>query len=131
MSNEKSDKIFGEIRDELDLLITNLKSDIFDKQQNRKDYNTLLNKYNQLQEEISFISSEKQILQKELNKKMHQDKEIINEIKSENENLNQELNKKNIMNKKIYAENNTIYQTLESKSLENKNLNNKIIVRFK
>ena len=113
-------------QDDLDMLITRLRSEIFEKQQNGKDYNALEGKFLQLKNDISIISKEKLRLQNELAQSINKGKEVISTMQMENENLKQELNEKNLANKKLYEENNNIYQALESKTLENKNLHGKI-----
>ena len=66
LSTNKNCK-FDNLND-LDLMIANLKSDIFEKQQNEKDYCALESKFNQLQNDIKFISDQKIYLQNELEK---------------------------------------------------------------
>ena len=123
--SKRADYLY-ENQDELDMLITKLRSEIFEKQQNGKDYNALEGKFLQLKNDISIISKEKIRLQNELVQNINKGKEVIASMQTENENLKQELNEKNLANKKIYEENNNIYQALESKTLENKNLHGKI-----
>ena len=115
-----------ENQDDLDMLITKLRSEIFEKQQNGKDYNALEGKFLQLKNDISIISKEKLRLQNELAQSINKGKEVISTMQTENENLKQELNEKNLANKKLYEENNNIYQALEAKTLENKDLHGKI-----
>ena len=90
-----------ESQDEYDMLITKLKSEIFERQQNGKDYNALEGKFRQLKNEISLIGKEKLRLQNELSQSVKEGNEIISTMQTENENLNQELNDKNLAKKKI------------------------------
>ena len=113
-------------QEQLDLLISNLKSELFEKEQNRKDYNILENNYNKLKEEILYISNEKQKIKNKYSKSINEDNNIINKYQTENENINEELNKKNLLNKKLYEENNEMYQILESKAFEKKKYIDKI-----
>ena len=122
----KRNDLIYENQDDLDMLITKLKSEIFEKQQNGKDYNALEGRFLQLKNDISLISKEKIRLQNELAQSVNEGKDIISSMQTENENLMQELNEKNLDNKKLYEENNNIYQALEAKTLENKNLHGKI-----
>ena len=122
----KRPEFIYENQDDTDMLITKLKSDIFEKQQNAKDYNSLENKFIQLKNDIAIINKEKMRLSNELNQSMNEGKEIIASMQVDNENLKQELNEKNLANKKLYEENNNIYQALEAKTLENKNLHGRI-----
>ena len=113
-------------QEQLDLLISNLKSELFEKEQNRKDYNILENNYNKLKEEILYISNEKQKIKNKYSKSINEDNNIINKYQTDNENINEELNKKNLLNKKLYEENNEMYQILESKAFEKKKYIDKI-----
>ena len=112
--------------DELDLMITNLKSEIFEKQQNGKDYCALENKFHQLQNEIQILSDQKLQLEQELSQSKNSGNKQITNFRTENENIMSELNEKNLLNKKIYGDNNNLYQTLEATSCENKKLREKI-----
>ena len=113
-------------QEQLDLIISNLKSELFEKEQNRKDYNILENNYNKLKEEILYISNEKQKIKNKYSKSINEDNNIINKYQTDNENINEELNKKNLLNKKLYEENNEMYQILESKAFEKKKYIDKI-----
>lgn len=113
-------------QEQLDLLISNLKSELFEKEQNRKDYNILENNYNKLKEEILYISNEKQKIKNKYSKSINENNNIINKYQTDNENINEELNKKNLLNKKLYEENNEMYQILESKAFEKKKYIDKI-----
>ena len=64
-------------QDDLDMLITKLRSEIFEKQQNGKDYNALEGKFLQLKNDISIISKEKLRLQNELAQSINKGKEVI------------------------------------------------------
>ena len=122
----KRNEFLYENQEDLDTLLTKLKSEIFERQQNSKDYNALEGKFRQLKNDIAFIGKEKLRLQNELAKSVNEGNEIISSMQTENENLKQELNEKNSENKKLYEENNNIYQALEAKTLENKNLHGRI-----
>ena len=119
---KRNNDFLYENQDDLDMMITKLKSEIFEKQQNGKDYNALEGKFRQLKNEISLINKEKMRLQNELAQSINEGNEVISSMQTENENLKQELNNKNLENKKLYEENNNIYQALESKTLQNKDL---------
>ena len=86
-----------ENQDDLDMLITKLRSEIFEKQQNGKDYNALEGKFLQLKNDISIISKEKLRLQNELAQSINKGKEVISTMQTENENLKQK--KKNLKKK--------------------------------
>ena len=100
-------------QDEMDLLVTKLEIDIFEKEQSAKDYNILENKYNKIKKEIDFILNEKKRLKNDFYKSINEGKILINKIKYENDNLKEHLNNKNEKNKKLYENNNNLYQSLE------------------
>ena len=91
-----------EVQDELDSMITNLKAEIFEKQQSAKDYCALEAKINKLQNEICFISDQKICLEHEIAKSNNDGNALIANLRAENENLMSDLNEKNILNKKLY-----------------------------
>ena len=112
--------------DELDLMITNLKSEIFEKQQNGKDYCALENKFRQLQNDIQILADQKLRLEQELAESKNNGNLRISNYRAENENIMSELNEKNLLNKKTYGDNNNLYQTLEGISCENQKLHEQI-----
>ena len=81
-------------QDEMDLLVTKLEIDIFEKEQSAKDYNILENKYNKIKKEIDFILNEKKRLKNDFYKSINEGKILINKIKYENDNLKEHLNNK-------------------------------------
>ena len=105
-------------QDEMDLLVTKLEIDIFEKEQSAKDYNILENKYNKIKKEIDFILNEKKRLKNDFYKSINEGKILINKIKYENDNLKEHLNNKNEKNKKLYENNNNLYQSLEDETLK-------------
>ena len=115
-----------ESQDELDLMITHLKTEIFEKEQSAKDYCTLENKLKQLQNEIQCLSEQKLCLEKELNKSINSGDISIANAKKDNENLMNKLKEINTLNKKLYGDNNNLYQVLEGKACEAENLKKKI-----
>ena len=111
---------------EFNTILTKLKAEVFGKEQSRKDYNALENRYQQLKNEISIISSDKNRIENELSKKINKGEKLIKKIKIENETLNNEINKKNLENKKLFDDNNNLYQALESNTIKNKKFHSKI-----
>ena len=107
---------------ELDCVLSNLKSELFEKQQNVKDYCALEAKFIQLQNDLKMLSDEKNCLECELCRVGDEGNKLICNLKVENENLKNELNEKNSMNKKLYGDNNNLFQVLEGKTNDNQNL---------
>ena len=108
--------------DELDCMIASLKSELFEKQQNVKDYCALESKCVQLQNDIQAVCDAKNRLECELCCTGEQGNKLIFSLRTENENLKNELNQKNTLNKKLYGDNNNLFQALEGKTCDNQNL---------
>ena len=103
-------------RDNKDNLINKLKSQVFDLEQNAKDYNILQAKCKQLANETSILEEEKIRLEYELKQKTQNSNKIISELQTEKENLQNTLNEKLITNKTLFNDNNNLFQTLEEKN---------------
>ena len=103
---------------EKDLIISQLKANIFELELREKDYNILNDKVHQLQYEIAKLNDCK--LQLECEKKMKDDcfNKSLCELKGENENLQLSFNEKLKYNKNIYSENNTLGKQIECKDEE-------------
>ena len=104
-------------------ILSKLKVQVFEKDQNKRNYNTLLCKFHQLQEEfgkICEIKKSHEIALKQLEADQR-NKDII-ELKNRNENLFNDLNERIAMNKKLYSENNSLFHELELKAGENQDL---------
>ena len=107
---------------EMDCIISNLKSELFEKRQNAKDFCALEAKVLQLQKDIDILNDQKKILECQIFQAGKEGDQMICELKNKNENLKNELNEKNIKNKKLYGENNNLFQALEGKTNDNQNL---------
>ena len=104
-------------------ILSKLKVQVFEKDQNKRNYNTLLCKFHQLQDELEKICEIKkshEIALKQLEGDQR-NKDII-ELKNRNENLFNDLNERIVMNKKLYSENNSLFHELEVKASENQDL---------
>ena len=105
-----------------DTLINQLKTQIFDLEQNARDYISLQTKCKKLANEANVLNEEKNRLEFELKQKTQNSEKIINELQSEKENLQNALEEKLITNKTLYNDNNNLFSTLESKNQEVENL---------
>ena len=108
-------------------IISKLKVQVFEKDQNKRNYNSLLCKFHQLQDEFGKIceikkSHEIALQQLEADQR---NKDII-DLKNRNENLFNDLNERIAMNKKLYSENNSLFHELEIKASENQDLQDHI-----
>ena len=111
---------------ELDCIITKLKAELFEKQQNAKDYCSLEAKVIQLQNEIKCLCDEKKCLECELCRAEDEGNKLLCNLRIENCNLKNELNEKNCLNKKLYGDNNSLFQVLEGKTCDNQNLQDQV-----
>jgi chromosome segregation ATPase len=108
---------------EKDALISQLKAEIFEKEQNEKDFNLLQSKFRNLQNELQILSECKLHLEYELRTQTDCGNKNVSDLKIQNENLLNELNEKIALNKKLYNDNNNLFRALESKTAENQDLN--------
>ena len=105
-----------------EVLINQLKTQIFDLEQKARDYSTLQTKCKQLANQVFSLSEEKNRLEFELKQKAENDEKIIYELQSEKENLENTLNEKLETNKTLYNDNNNLFSSLESKNKELENM---------
>ena len=109
-------------------ILSNLKNQLFVKNQNRKNYVSLLAKYGKLQEDLEKLIQLRN--QQEIILRQQQNDErniLINELKNKNYDLSNQLNEQIAMNTKLYNENNILFKELESIKNENKELLETII----
>lgn len=103
--------------------ISQLKVQVFEKDQNKKNYRNLLSMFNNLQGELAKILEQKKHHEIALQQfEVDERNQAISELKIKNENLFNELNNKIILNKKLYSENNSLFRELEAKSIQNEDL---------
>ena len=108
-------------------ILSQLKVQVFEKDQNRRNYNNLLGKFKKLQQELEKIAQIKERNEIALNQ-LEGDKrnQEIADLRNKNENLFNELNERIALNKKLYSENNNLFHELESKTSENQDLQDHI-----
>jgi chromosome segregation ATPase len=108
-------------------MLSKLKVQVFELDQNKRNYQNLMAKYKQLECELAKVSDLKnrhEIALQQIDTDQR-NKDIL-ELKCKNENLFNDLNEKIATNKKLYSENNNIFHELEAKTLENQNLQDNI-----
>jgi len=111
---------------ELDCILSNLKAELFEKQNNAKDFCALQSRFIQLQNDIKALTQEKNCLECQLNLVGEEGSKKICDLRTENECLKNELNEKNSMNKKLYGDNNNLFQVLEGETNDNHNLKDQV-----
>ena len=103
--------------------LSQLKVQVFEKDQNKKNYRNLLSMFNNLQGELAKIAEQKRRHEIALQQiETDERNQAISELKIKNENLFNELNHKIVLNKKLYSENNSLFRELEAKSIQNEDL---------
>ena len=108
-------------------ILSNLKNELFSKNQNRQNYISLLAKYGKLQEDLEKLIQMRN--QQEISLRQQQNDErniLINDLKNKNYDLSNQLNEQITMNTKLYNENNILFKELEKIKSENKDLYEKI-----
>ena len=109
-------------------MLSNLKIQVFAKDQDKKDFQNLLSQYKNLQAEIAKISDQKKQHEMSLAQLESDERNnIIIDLKNKNENLFNELNEKIALNKKLYNENNKLFQELEAQTSQGDALQDQIV----
>lgn len=103
---------------EKDIVISQLKAQVFELQQNEKNFNSLSLKVRSLQNDANILSEEKLRLEYELKQRSEMSDKQILELRQANENLQLELSEKVQVNKKLFADNNSFYRVLEARNAE-------------
>ena len=107
-------------------LINQLKSRIFDLEQNEKNYQALSNSHVQLQTSYQQLNDEKLRSDYENKQKAEIQNKTINDLRSDNENLQMILNEKININKKLYSDNETLQNQHEAANNGVATLNSKL-----
>lgn len=110
-----------------DYLISQLKSEIFEREQNKKCYDDLECKFRQLQNDLQALHDVNTHLECEIRQLTDKGNKDIADIRNDNENLLNELNEKIALNKKLYCDNNNLFHELEDKTNQNQNLHDEIL----
>ena len=110
----------------IDSTISNLKSRLFDLEQQEKDHNALKQKLSQLKNQFQLLTSTKNKLEQELKQKDDSYNQKICNLRSENENLQLSYNEKLSSNKKLFTENDLLEKEIEEKDNELNELRNKL-----
>ena len=105
------------------LKISQLKSQIYQLDEDEKKYNELLQKYNQKKNEYELTNEAKLRLEYELKQKNEATNKILNDLKAQNVELCNELKDKDCINQKLLADNQNLYRNLEDRKTENENFN--------
>ena len=110
----------------LDSTISNLKSRLFDLEQQEKDHNALKAKLSQLRSQFQLLTSTKNKLEQELKQRDDSYNQRIGNLRGENENLQSTYNEKLSLNKKLFTENDALEKEIEARDAEINDLKDKL-----
>ena len=110
----------------IDSTISNLKSRLFDLEQQEKDRNALAQKLAQLKKDFQILTSTKNKLEQELKQKDDSYNQRICSLRSDNENMQLSYNEKLALNKKLFTENDALEKEIEQRDNELNDLRNKL-----
>lgn len=111
---------------EKDKVISRLKANIYELEQQEKDYESLKQKFRQLQTDYSLLNEAKLRIEFDLKQSKENFSAQLCELRNDNETLNQTLTEKLTCNKKLYADNETLAKQLDLKTQENLELISKL-----
>lgn len=109
------------------MLIAQLKSQIFEYEQNEKNFNNLHSKFRALQNDFDLVSEEKLRLEYELKQRVESSSKQIAELRGEKEASQNNLNEKLTLNKKLFNDNNNLFRTLENRNAEIEALSSQLV----
>ena len=105
--------------EEKDLIISQLKAEIFEKEQTDKNYAILQSQFRNLQNEFYLLCETKLHIEYELRSKEDHTLTAIEQLHMKNQKLISELNDKINLNKKLFIDNENLYRILQLKNSEN------------
>lgn len=111
---------------EKDVIISKLKSHVFDLEQQERDLEALSKRYNQLQRDFDLLNENKRRLECELKQRDDTYNQKICNLRGENENLQISHNEKMSLNKKLFGDNENLAKTIDCKCSEIQDLTNKV-----
>ena len=108
------------------MLISQLKSKIFELELHEKDYDVLNERYKQLKLDYASLNENKNLLEREKDRREEEYNKIIGDLQCENENLQIGFNDKLSKNKNCFSQNSVLQKQLELKDNEICNLTQKL-----
>ena len=103
---------------EKDMLISQLKSKIFELELHQKDYDVLNERFKQLKIDFASLNDSKNLLEVEKDKREEEYNRIMGDLQCENENLQIGFNDKLTKNKNCFSQNSILQKQLEIKDNE-------------
>jgi len=103
---------------EKDMLISQLKSKIFELELHQKDYDVLNERFKQLKIDFASLNDSKNLLELEKDKREEEYNRVIGDLQCENENLQIGFNDKLTKNKNCFSQNSILQKQIEIKDNE-------------
>ena len=113
-------------KEDKEVLVTKLKTEISKLEQEDKDYESLNEEYKQLENDVNLLIQAKLRLEYESKQREESYKKRLSDLQSENENLKNALSDKLCVNKKLFDEKQCLQNQLKSKKDEITELTNKL-----
>ena len=108
-------------------ILSQLKGKLFEKDQNRQNYENLLAKYHKLQDDLEKLiqmRNKQEILLRQ--EESSENNLLISQLKNKNDDLFNKLNEQISINSKLYKENNSLFNQIECMKRENNNMKEEI-----
>ncbi len=118
--------MLGVIDYEKDTVISNLRKQVFELEQNEKNYNTLNSKYRGLQNDYTLVCEDKLRMEYEYKQRIDSANKQITELKADLEAVQQTLDDRINLNKKLYQDNTSLHKLSEDKTQEIFDLKNQL-----
>ena len=113
-------------KEDKEVLVTKLKTEISKLEQEDKDYESLNEEYKQLENDVNLLIQAKLRLEYESKQREESYKKRLSDLQSENENLKNALSDKLCVNKKLFDEKQCLQNQLKTKKDEITELTNKL-----
>lgn len=104
--------------DQKDLVVSQLKAELFELRQNERDYNELHSKLNNLEHRYNLLQEEKSLNEREFKNRNELNLRTINNLKSDIDTLKQELNVLNADAQDLRFDNQSINEIVNNRSSE-------------
>lgn len=111
---------------EKDYMISSLRKQVFDLEQNEKNYNILNSKFKNLQNEYSVVCENKLKQEYEYKSRLESANKEILDVRSEIDSIQQTLDERINLNKKLYQDNSALHKLAEDRANEIANLKDQI-----
>lgn len=99
-------------------IVSNLRKQIFDLEQNEKNYAVLNSKFKNLQNDFNIVSESKLKQEYEYKQRLESANKELFDLRGEIESIQQTLDERVSLNKKLFQDNSTLHKLAEDRSIE-------------